>query len=335
MEITKDITLSAYGLTIGVFLILTAVSIYGIFMHPEEPYWFNRATLPYTYLLILCMIVCLTIGLLDWKYSMGLTISGLLISILGAKIIRVSDPIVNASYIILFFALISLVIRFFKTYSADLDKTIRSYGFQLIHTGTILILLGAILSTTLSTEIEHNFLEGTVLDVEGYSIKVDRFDKKTSPALVTEKAYIEIFNGEKLVKTGVAELRNYRVPKWGYLTHTLIYRTIPIDIHIIFQGTTSLHGTDLYAPIKIKTIPFANFIWLGVFFYIIGAFMSFRTTKEKEIEIDYLLRETELESLLNELKILMDEEKINKDMYEKLVKKYKKELNSVKKKLVR
>ncbi|MFQ6051297.1 MAG: cytochrome c-type biogenesis CcmF C-terminal domain-containing protein [Candidatus Hydrothermarchaeota archaeon] len=334
METKKDISLSTFGLAIGSFIILTAVSLYGIFMHPEEPNWFNRATLPYTYLLILCMIVCLTVGSINWKYSIALATSGLFISIVGSKIINLGNPLENASYIILIFALMSLGIRFFRTYSGDLDKTVRSYGFQLIHTGTVLILLGAVLSTTLTKEIEQNFFEGRSIEIDGYSIKVDRFDKKITPSLVTEKAYVEIFNREKLVKKGIAELINYRIPNWGYLTHTLIYRSLSMDIHIIFQGTTSFHE-KVYAPIKIKMIPFVNFIWIGVFFYIIGAFMSFRTPKEEKIEIDYLLRKTELESLLKEIKILMDEKKISREKYEELSNKYKKELNVVEKKLAR
>lgn len=155
--------------------------------------------------------------------------------------------------------------------SIPVIKSIKARKIHLTHLGFILILIGAIVSTSFEDTYTITFKYpdelGTPKEFGKYSISLDEirvFLNEKNNWIV--ESHFTIFNRRGIYR-GKAWYEDDR--KWGRVTHIWIKRRPLGDIYVIFQGFNP-HEEKIKIPITIKTIPMINLLWIGIIFLILG-----------------------------------------------------------------
>jgi cytochrome c-type biogenesis protein CcmF len=82
------------------------------------------------------------------------------------------------------------------------------------------------------------------------------------PISYTQEAEVEVFSGDKRIAHGVARVVQY--PR-GDVKRVMIDRGLFRDVYIIFTGVD-----DKGVPLTLKIIPMVNYLWLGIFLFVVG-----------------------------------------------------------------
>ena len=227
------------------------------------PDFFNTWSYPFTYILILLLVLCLSYRF-NKRYSKFLTTASIVFSVLIALLLKSYELlIVGAS---LFAAVASILI------------VPRGYIY-LTHLGVALILIGAIISTTMDEEkrifFNYDFEKGIEKSVkqinDKYGIKLE--DIKIFPnekGYMTTELFVKIYKNGKEIGSGIAGVVNDL--KWGRVFKVYIENDFLSSIYVVFEGIGA-HGHEsrgITIPVTVMVHPYIALLWLGIFFLSIG-----------------------------------------------------------------
>lgn len=152
---------------------------------------------------------------------------------------------------------------------------IRLAGVNLIHTGFILIMLGAIVTTSfdISASVVYRVDElGTKKDIgDGWSMELTEFNVCQNPdGTWTQIAYMKVYNDGKPYCNGAAGFTESM--QYGDIHDPMIERGVSRDIYVQFQGTRSHISTEAVVPMSIRIVPWISLLWAGCIFMLVGIY---------------------------------------------------------------
>lgn len=185
----------------------------------------------------------------------------------------------------LIYALIS-VIEYLSGYLGATNMRVKTkgIGIGMIHIAVVLIILGAVISSTKTTNIGDINIpisaQGQIVDVgNDYRIRVvelssrllsDSTSNSRNEIIHTDKynvqsVKLEVYQGNNKIGSGTAE---YLQGKGGSGTLPMVSPSLGLfagDVYVIFQGT----GGG-YIPLSLKIIPAVNIAWIGIILFAVG-----------------------------------------------------------------
>jgi cytochrome c-type biogenesis protein CcmF len=174
------------------------------------------------------------------------------------------------------FALITTIYKFLR----DIKKLhgrlrIRSVGINLVHIGFVLVVLGAIVTTSFDIEagVTYRVSElGTKNDIgHGWAVELTKFDVIQNPdGTWTQTAYLSVYKDDKFYCSGATGF--VRTNQYGDVHDPMIDRSIMRDVYVQFQGTRSHISTEAVVPLSIRIVPWISLLWAGCITMIIGIY---------------------------------------------------------------
>ncbi len=229
------------------------------------PEFFNTWSYPFTYLLVIVLVLCLS-----YRYNKKLS------KILaGASIISS----VILSLMLKSYELLIVTVSIFAVFASLLIMS-RAY-IHMTHLGVALILIGAILSTTFDEEkrvfFEYNFEEGIEKDIkpinDKYAIKIEDMRVYTNEkGYMTTELLVTIYKNGKEIGSGIVGVVNDL--KWGRVFKVHIENDLLNSVYVVFEGIGS-HGVDMEKfvitiPITVMIHPYVVLLWIGIVFLSVG-----------------------------------------------------------------
>ena len=174
------------------------------------------------------------------------------------------------------FALGGILYKFVRDLSRTYGRLrLRSTGVNLIHAGFILILLGAIVTTSFDTRasVVYRVDElGTSKEIgDGWSMELSGFNVVQNPdGTWTQIAHLAVYRDGNSYCTGVT--RFSRTAQYGDIHDPMIDRSARRDIYVQFHGTRSHISTEAIVPLSVKIVPWISLLWAGCIFMLVGIY---------------------------------------------------------------
>ncbi len=227
------------------------------------PEFFNTWSYPFTYMLIIILVLCLSYRY-NKKLSKILTVSSFAFSILLAFILKSYELLIVGASIFAAFASVLVMPRGY---------------IYLSHLGVALILIGAILSTTLDEEkrifFNYDFEKGIEKSVkpinDKYGIKIESMRIfPNEKGYMTTELLVTIYKNGKEIGSGTTGIVNDL--KWGRVFKVYIENDFLSSIYVVFEGIGA-HGYEsegITIPITVIIHPYVVLLWLGIILLSIG-----------------------------------------------------------------
>ncbi|MCD4703918.1 MAG: hypothetical protein K8R64_06450 [Methanosarcinaceae archaeon] len=266
-------------ITIGMLTPLIIKLMTGVEITMDMQY-FNNRTAPIAAVLAILLAMCMLIGHATSRtisviagVTLSISILSLIISPFKCTPIDVMVPIIIPA----------IAITLYRIYRAlDRDSTLRSLrgvSVHLIHLGILLLIIGTVLSTNLKVEDSEILYTGTEHSFEGqhYSLKVVDMDsgyegipyRNYPGSSYATTIDIEVYRrGEYFDSAQVKYITDF---KWGQTyTTTYIKRGVFEELFIAPRTLDESTGrVDMY----VRTVPFINLVWGGMWMMVISILM--------------------------------------------------------------
>ncbi len=149
----------------------------------------------------------------------------------------------------------------------------RTTGINLIHIGFILVIAGAIVTTSfdVSSSVVYDVDElSTQKDMgNGWSIELSEFDVFQNPdGTWTQTAHLNVYKDGKPYCSGTTGFA--RTNHFGDVHDPMINRGMVCDVYAQFSGTRSHISTEAIIPISVKVIPGVSMLWTGCILMLVG-----------------------------------------------------------------
>ncbi|MDI6888570.1 MAG: cytochrome c-type biogenesis CcmF C-terminal domain-containing protein [Methanocellales archaeon] len=224
-----------------------------------EAGYFNVRTIIPTLSLLILLGLCLML-----RYFKGEKLIAAIATATAATVICIivnpfKDFYLNASLPVLVFGLAGGVHKIYRAINPkSIKASLRGVGPHLIHLGLILILLGAVVSTTSNVEGTRELQEGDSWNFHDYTISVIRLDHIQKRVSLERIVYFDIYKDGKLIDRGQTKMvYDMNWGQWQSIVYTK--RGVTEDLYIALKGV-SPPTVSLYA----RVVPMINFIWGGL-----------------------------------------------------------------------
>ncbi|MDY0386795.1 MAG: cytochrome c-type biogenesis CcmF C-terminal domain-containing protein [Methanolobus sp.] len=280
-------------ITMGMLTPLIAKLTTGVELGLEPAYFNNRTAIPVA-ILVLVLSTGMLVGYADRKYVIPIVGASAALSILFAVISPFGNTPMDIALPILIVALMASFYRIIRILGinkkAPPSAKIRKLSAHVIHVGIILILLGIILSSNMKLEGSAVLSTGQTSSFEEqhYQLKINNMDShytgepfNSYPASsYTTRVDFDIYKKGNYFKSGqVSYITDF---KWGQTyTTTYINRGPTEELFIAPRAIDESGGKiDLY----MRTVPFINFLWGGIYMMVIGMIALLITERSKGIK---------------------------------------------------
>ena len=286
--------------TVVVFLLLATIIMMGMItpliaklttgteISLEPDYFNNRAALP-TAALVLILSTCLLVGYMGQKNTLIVVAGYALLSVFFAVISPFGSLPIDVSVPIIAVALMATIYKIIKALGKDsFGKKARGVSAHLIHLGILFILLGIVLSTNMKVEGTSVVSSGEVAHFQGqdYVLKITGMDSYYKGEAYQEylgSSYVtridfDIYRKGEYFREGRMEyITDF---KWGQsYTTTYIHRGLTEELFIAPRVVdTQESKIDIY----MRTVPFINFLWGGMYLMVIGITALLITDRRKD-----------------------------------------------------
>jgi cytochrome c-type biogenesis protein CcmF len=176
----------------------------------------------------------------------------------------------------------SSVIEYLNGYmrTTSMRVRIKGIGITMVHIAVVLIIIGAVVSSTRTTSIDRINIpigaQGQLLDVgNGYGIRVVELSSRSltdnssagadSGNYNVQSVKLEIYQGNNKIGSGTAK---YLQGKGGSGTYPMVSPSLGLfagDVYVIFQGTG---GGAI--PLTLRIIPAVDLAWIGIILFAFG-----------------------------------------------------------------
>ena len=265
-------------LTMGMLTPLIAKLASGVEISLTPQYFNDRAALP-TLALVLLLSTCMLIGYNSRKNIALIVAGSAFISIVFAMISPFGNTPMDISVPILTVAIIATFYKISRSLDPDISKAIKGTSAHLIHLGILFILLGIVLSSNMKVEDSQVITTGETAKFEGQSYEImlrsmnseyqgEPYKDKPASSYVTNIDF-DVYKNGKIFKSG--QIKYITDFKWGQTyTTTYINRGITEELFIAPRAIDEKKGElDVY----MRTVPFINFLWGGMYLMVIGILM--------------------------------------------------------------
>ncbi len=233
--------------------------------------FFNTWSYPFTIFLLLVMALCLSMKSMRMQERIAGAAGALLLGV--AALVAGMNPkgMVSFALPLLIYVLLLSLWMIARAAISRSPGALRRAGVYVTHAGVALILLSAMLNTTLVSEREVVFYyspeQGLLREVKdvGAGYGVELLDvvvyENALGELVTE-AKVRVYRDGRYVGEGSAKMINSE--DFGRITRVYINRNLDTDVYVIFQGVGSHSGGVITIPLTVKLEPLVNFLWAGI-----------------------------------------------------------------------
>jgi len=224
-----------------------------------EAGYFNARVIAPTLFLLVLLGLCLMLR----HFKGEKLIVAAAVAIAATVICIIANPFenfyLNASLPVLVFGLAGSVHKIYRAINPkSLKTTLRGVGPHLIHLGLILILLGAVISTTSNVDGTRELQEGDSWNFQDYTIAITGLDYIQKRASFERITYFDVYKDGKLIDRGQAKMvYDTNWGQWQSIVYTK--RGVTEDLYIAVKGV-SPPTVSLYA----RVVPMINFIWGGL-----------------------------------------------------------------------
>ncbi|GBE55625.1 MAG TPA: hypothetical protein ENH28_02890 [Euryarchaeota archaeon] len=234
--------------------------------------FFNDWSFPFAVLLLSAIVLCMGYGFMK-KNDLLVAVGGSGVLGVIAYFVHITpNPFVN--FILPFIALSFLVSLYRITVTLlgrgnRKAKIVRASTYM-IHAGVALIILGAVVSTTMGTQenIAFKFIpgHGVVKEIKdvggGYGVSVTNLEvyRNLKGYIVTE-IDVSVYKNGKFIGMGAA--KSIDNLQYGRVTRVYINKNLDNDVYIIFQGIQYEPG-EIVIPVTVKLKPLINILWAGI-----------------------------------------------------------------------
>ncbi|MDW7732534.1 MAG: cytochrome c-type biogenesis CcmF C-terminal domain-containing protein [Methanolobus sp.] len=272
----------------GMITPLIAKLTTGVEISLEPGYFNNRAALP-TIALVLILSTCLLVGYMGQKNTLMVVGGYTLLSVFFAIISPFGNLPIDVSVPIIAVALMATIYKILKALSRDsLSGKMRGISAHLIHLGILFVLLGIVLSANMkvegtsvvsSDEVAHFPDQNYVMKITGMDsyYRGEAYQQYPGSSYVTQIDF-DIYKGGEYFRQGQMEyITDF---KWGQsYTTTYIYRGLTEELFIAPRVVDLREGKiDIY----MRTVPFINFLWGGLYLMVIGIIVILITDRRKD-----------------------------------------------------
>ena len=262
--LTSSLLLRSFGASIS-------INLYGTWSYP-----FSLALLG---VLGICMF-----EILGRYWTKGIIFGAVLI--LAILLLKPAQSFYTSlSAAILAFAGLSAAYRIFKSLNiSGIKNKLNSCGPHIVHLGIVIMLVGVLMSTyaTSQTVLFMKFNEKKA--VGGYEIQLSDLafpvEHKHTSAVLTKIGVYNIYKDGTFLDSGEASFREI---KGEFITSPLIYRGLPADVNIRYQGI----GTEnpiFISVANVRVIPGMTILWIGSILVVIGIIPLFLFEKRFKIQ---------------------------------------------------
>ncbi|HIE31201.1 MAG TPA: hypothetical protein EYP67_02315 [Methanosarcinales archaeon] len=152
---------------------------------------------------------------------------------------------------------------------------LRSIGIDMIHIGFVLVVVGAIVTTSFDLEAGVVYRVGELgakNDIgHGWAVEPTKFDVIQNPdGTWTQIAHLSVYRDGEFYCTGATAF--VRTNQYGDVHDPMIDRSIMRDVYVQFQGTRSHISTEAVVPLSIRIVPWISVLWAGFILMIVGIY---------------------------------------------------------------
>ena len=150
---------------------------------------------------------------------------------------------------------------------------LRALGIHLIHLGSVLVVLGVIVTTSFDIPSSVVYEVGE-LDIkkdigDGWSMELTQFDVFQNPdGTWTQTAYLNIYKGGEPYCTGSTIFT--RTNQYGDIHNPMIDKRLRRDVYVQFHGTRSHISTEAVVPLSIRIVPYISLLRAGCLLMVVG-----------------------------------------------------------------
>lgn len=265
-------------ITIGMLTPLVVSFLTGTSMNLDAWYFNVRTALPVGALIVLLSFYLL-LGNLDEKKTLAVVSGTIGLSIIFAVVSPFNSLPVDIIIPVVLLAFIAIFIRMgnsIRYWTNNPFKNTRNISAHIVHLGLVLIIVGVVLSTSMTVEDSTIVTTESMGSFEGqeYSVDVDEISTyfegssyKSHPgsSYVTDISFDVYKNGDYFDSGTVKSIRDL---KWGQsYTTTYIHRSLLGEYFIAPKGVDHETGkVNLYS----RTVPFVTLVWGGLFLMAFG-----------------------------------------------------------------
>ncbi|OGN91185.1 MAG: hypothetical protein A2Z70_00700 [Chloroflexi bacterium RBG_13_48_17] len=253
------------------------------------PSFYNIVVGPIFLVIILLIGICTLMG---WRHETALTLLRrlslpLIISfILGITLVLVTSIAgwVAASFALCAFAACTILIEAYrmikarsqargenpiKALAGSLSASRMRYGAMIIHLGIILIAVGVIGSSALTTQKDVSLSPGESTTLNQYTLTYDDLQSRSTPSMYIVRAILSVQNNGNLIDLPTPEklfYLSYAQP----VTEVAIHSTLREDLYVILAGWSN----DNTAQFTIMVRPAVKWVWIGGGFFMFGGLIA-------------------------------------------------------------
>ncbi len=226
------------------------------------PEYFNIRVAPAVFALALLLAICLFLNHFEKRKLVGVAMASIAFSLASFLFKLFNDPWLNITLPIFLLALAAsifkVIVNLLKT------RRLRTVSPHLIHFGLMLILIGVVLSTTLSTEETKTLAIGDSWDFNRYRIELIDIKEDSNSYSIIYEVVLNIYKEGRLLDQAslklIYDLRWIDIFEQGY-SKVYINRLLEEDLFLAIRGLSLDQGrVNLYAKIS----PGISAIWSGI-----------------------------------------------------------------------
>lgn len=244
-----------------------------------EPGYFNARTIVPTALIFLTLITCLMLRYIDPQrvaYGVGALV---LVSVVSFAVSPFGNRYVDLAMPIGVFGLGAVSYRIVCHARAGTSSRAKARVIspQLIHLGAVLILLGLVITSSMTTETMVGdqraglrFTEGGSQSIGDYTVKVVGFDRyyagepfrMNEGSQIVQEAQFEVYKDGRLVDTGsVKQLYDFRWEQ--FYTTNYVKRFLGEEFFVSPANPTYVDSEGRTATFYMRIVPGMNLLWAG------------------------------------------------------------------------
>ncbi|MDI6640479.1 MAG: cytochrome c-type biogenesis CcmF C-terminal domain-containing protein [Methanocellales archaeon] len=256
-------------------------------------YFNKRAAVPIAAIVIL-LGVCTMLRYFKARNVLIVVGTTIIISLMGAITSPFKNIYLDGTLPILVFASIAIGYKICRAINPkSMRATLRGVSPHLIHLGLVLILIGAMVSTTMVTEDSRVLRPGEQWDVGDYSIKMANLDYRYEggpfgmyPAsLYVTRATFDVYKNAKLIDHGAIEyITDF---KWEQSYSTVYINRMIAEELFIAPKYMDTSVVNMY----VRAVPMTNLIWGGIGMMVVGIAiitgMDYKRPKIRDVRKKY------------------------------------------------
>lgn len=268
------LSLIALILTIGLLTPLITQLTTGAKLNLTPEYFNIRVALP-VFALVVLLSICMTLNYFKIRMIIGVIGITILLSIASFSMKLFGDPWLDITLPIFILALAASLFKATKLIIINFNskapkQALRLISPHLIHIGLMMILIGVVLSTTLSYEDTKTLRVGDSFGFKKYIIKVMDIKQYNDSFSTIYQVDLDIYREGKFLDRAnmklIYDMRWIEMFEQGY-SKVYINRMLEEDLFIAIRGLSSAEGiVSLY----VKISPAISAIWSGLIVMAIG-----------------------------------------------------------------